>query len=100
MEELYTQNTKLIMRRTQLEPDSLTKNGSAISAKAIQRQSMISQSQENIINEAFECIRDASSTENTRAIQDSESQVAQDQKRMIKTLVKKGWSKNEVIYEV
>ena len=83
-----------------MEPDSLTKNGSATSAKAIQRQSMISQSQENIINEVFECIRDASSTENTRAIQDSESQVAQDQKRMIKTLVKKGWSKNEVIYEV
>ena len=58
------------------------------------------QSQENIINETFECIRDASSTENTRAIQDSESQVAQEQKKMIKTLVKKGWTKNEVIYEV
>ena len=61
---------------------------------------MLAQSQQNIINEVFECIRDASATENTRAIQDSESLVAQEQKKMIKTLVKKGWSKNEIIYEV
>jgi cytochrome c-type biogenesis protein CcmH/NrfF len=26
--------------------------------------------------------------------------VAQEQKRLVKTLVKKGWSKNEVIYEM
>jgi cytochrome c-type biogenesis protein CcmH/NrfF len=26
--------------------------------------------------------------------------VAQEQKKMIKTLIKKGWSKNEIIYEV
>lgn len=61
---------------------------------------MLTQSQEGIINEVFECIRDATSTENTRAIQDSETQVAQEQKKIIKTLVKKGWSKNEIVYEV
>eukprot|EP00347_Sterkiella_histriomuscorum_P016686 403352247 len=47
-----------------------------------------------------ESIRDASSTENARAIQDSESPTALDQKRLIKTLTKKGWSTNEIIYEV
>lgn len=52
------------------------------------------------MNEVYECIRDASSTENIRAIQDSESHVAQEQKKIIKTLIKKGWSKNEVIYEI
>lgn len=35
-----------------------------------------------------------------RAIQDSESPVAIDQKRVIKTLAQQGWSKNEIIYEV
>jgi cytochrome c-type biogenesis protein CcmH/NrfF len=60
----------------------------------------MAQSQQNIINEVFECIRDASSVENTRAIQDSESMVAQEQKKLIKTLIKKGWSKNEIVYEV
>ena len=49
---------------------------------------------EKTINETFEAIRDASSTETARAIQDSEGLVARDQKKMIKILADKGWSKN------
>mgnify|MGYP000666139446 CR=1 FL=1 len=45
-------------------------------------------------------IRDARSEENARALQDSESNTAIEQKRMINGLVKKGWSKNEVVSEV
>ena len=45
-------------------------------------------------------IRDARSEENARALQDSESNTAIEQKRMINGLVKKGWSKNEVVAEV
>ena len=48
----------------------------------------------------FELIRDASATENARAIQDSESVTAKEQKKIIKTLIKKGWTKNEIVYEV
>ena len=40
------------------------------------------------------------STENMRAIQDSEGPVSIEQKRMIKILVAQGWSKNEIIYEM
>ena len=61
---------------------------------------MLQQNQEGIINEVFEAVRDASSTENVRAIQDSESNVAQEMKRIVKTLAKKGWSKNEIVYEL
>jgi hypothetical protein len=39
---------------------------------------MIKNSQDLIVNECFECIRDASSTENMRAIQDSESSTAKE----------------------
>jgi hypothetical protein len=45
-------------------------------------------------------IRDARSEENARALQDSESNTAIEQKRMINGLVKKGWSKNMVVAEV
>ena len=62
---------------------------------------MLKQTQSEMIwNEVLECIRDASSTENTRAIQDSESLVAKEQKNMIKILIAQGWSKNEIIYEM
>jgi hypothetical protein len=37
---------------------------------------MMAQSQSNILNEVFELVRDASATENSRAIQDSESVTA------------------------
>ena len=46
------------------------------------------------------CLRDASSSENARAIQDSESSSALEMKKMIKNLIKKGWTKNEIIYEM
>ena len=45
-------------------------------------------------------VRDARSDENARAIQDSESNVAIMQKRMIECLAHKGWSKNEILGEV
>ena len=48
----------------------------------------------------YEALRDASSYENARAIQDSESITAIEQKKMIQTLIHKGWSKNEIIYEM
>ena len=54
----------------------------------------------NVINAVYQMIRDASSEENARAIQDSESNVALDQKRLINGLIKKGWSKNEICFEV
>ena len=76
-----------------MDTDSLTTN-------YLQKQTMLQQNQEVIINEVFEAVRDASSTENARAIQDSESNVAQDMKRIVKTLAKKGWSKNEIVYEL
>lgn len=80
------------------DPDLIKAQGDITAA--VQKQTMLSQSEQNTINEVMEAVRDASSTENTRAIQDSESQVAQEQKRLVKTLVKKGWSKNEVVYEM
>jgi cytochrome c-type biogenesis protein CcmH/NrfF len=61
---------------------------------------MLQQNQEVIINEVFEAVRDASSAENARAIQDSESNVAQEMKKIVNTLAKKGWSKNEIVYEL
>ena len=76
-----------------MDTESLTTN-------YLQKQTMLQQNQEVIINEVFEAVRDASSTENARAIQDSESNVAQDMKRIVKTLAKKGWSKNEIVYEL
>ena len=45
-------------------------------------------------------IRDAAAEENARAIQDSESQYAMEQKTMIDILARKGWSKNEIAYEM
>lgn len=69
MEEIYGKNHKMIMKRTQMDTDSLTTN-------YLQKQTMLQQNQEVIINEVFEAVRDASSTENARAIQDSESNVA------------------------
>ena len=62
-------------------------------------QKIITQSREGMVSEVFECIRDATSYETARAIQDSESSVAMEQKKMIRTLVAKGWSKNEIVYE-
>ena len=76
-----------------MDTESLTTN-------YLQKQTMLQQNQEVILNEVFEAVRDASSTENARAIQDSESNVAQDMKRIVKTLAKKGWSKNEIVYEL
>ena len=93
MEEIYGHNHKMIMKRTQLNSDALTTN-------YLQKQAMLLQNQETIINEVFEAVRDASSTENARAIQDSESNVAQEMKRLVKTLAKKGWPKNEIVYEL
>ena len=61
---------------------------------------MLTQKREAIINSCYECLRDAASTENIRAIQDSEGQTSIEQKRMIKILVGQGWSKNEIIYEM
>lgn len=52
-----------------MDTDSLTTN-------YLQKQTMLQQNQEVILNEVFEAVRDASSTENARAIQDSESNVA------------------------
>ena len=72
MEDLYGNNTRMIMRRTQISPDAMT-NEMTANTKFLQRQNMLSQSQEATINELLECIRDASSTENVRAIQDSET---------------------------
>ena len=99
MEDLYNKNYKLIMRKTQLDPSAMTSGGMG-NNKVLQKQNMIAQSQQNILNEVFEIIRDASATENARAIQDSESVTAQEQKKVIKTLIKKGWTKNEIVYEV
>eukprot|EP00350_Pseudokeronopsis_sp_OXSARD2_P002036 CAMPEP_0170555198 /NCGR_PEP_ID=MMETSP0211-20121228/13091_1 /TAXON_ID=311385 /ORGANISM="Pseudokeronopsis sp., Strain OXSARD2" /LENGTH=132 /DNA_ID=CAMNT_0010864863 /DNA_START=64 /DNA_END=462 /DNA_ORIENTATION=+ len=65
-----------------------------------QREQMQFMDQERIRGEVYEMIRDASSSETARAIQDSESNVAKEQKRMINTLIGKGWSKNEVVYEI
>ena len=76
-----------------MDTESLTTN-------YLQKQTMLQQNQEVILNEVFEAVRDASSTENARAIQDSESNVAQEMKRIVKTLAKKGWSKNEIVYEL
>ena len=45
-------------------------------------------------------IRDASSEENARALQDSETNVAIEQKKMITGLAKKNWTKNEIVGEV
>jgi len=102
MEDLQGNNIRLIMNRTSsvmsTDPDLIKAQGDITAA--VQKQTMISQSEQNTINEVMEAVRDASATENMRAIQDSESQVAQEQKRLVKTLVKKGWSKNEVIYEM
>ena len=64
------------------------------------KKKQINQQREAIVFSVYECIRDASSTENIRAIQDSEGQVSQEQKRMVKMLVAQGWSKNEIIYEI
>ena len=61
---------------------------------------MLNQKREAIISQCYETIRDAHSTENIRAIQDSEGQTSIEQKRMIKILVAQGWSKNEIIYEM
>ncbi|CDW78447.1 UNKNOWN [Stylonychia lemnae] len=55
--------------------------------------------EEQTLAEVYEMIRDASSKETARAIQDSESPTALDQKRIIRLLVRKGWSKNEITYE-
>ena len=35
-----------------------------------------------------------------RAIQDSESSVAREMKKMIRTLIAQGWSKNEIVFEM
>ena len=63
-------------------------------------QKIVNQSREGMVSELFESIRDATSYETARAIQDSESSVAMEQKKMIRTLVAKGWSKNEIVYEI
>lgn len=52
------------------------------------------------MNDIFQATRDAISTENIRAIQDSEGPVSQEQKRMVKVLVAKGWAKNEIMFEM
>lgn len=70
------------------------------SKQLMDTEKLLSSSKESIVNDVFEAIRDAGSTENARAIQDSETLIAQEQKKLIKTLAKKGWSKNEIIYEV
>ncbi|CAI2378166.1 unnamed protein product [Moneuplotes crassus] len=44
--------------------------------------------------------RDGTATESIRVIADSEGYVGKRQKKMIKTLVRKGWSKNEIFYEM
>ena len=61
---------------------------------------MMEAKKSNIINEVFQMIRDASTTENARAIQDSESNVAIEQKHMIHCLAHKGWSRNEIVGEM
>ena len=48
----------------------------------------------------YEIIRDASSDETPRAIQDSETEVALAQKRMILGLSAKGWRKNDIVAEM
>lgn len=45
-------------------------------------------------------VRDARSRENARALQDSESNIAIDMKRMITCLARKGWTKNEIVGEM
>ena len=45
-------------------------------------------------------IRDARSEENARALQDSESHIAQEMKSMITGLSQKGWDKNEIVAEM
>ena len=78
-----------------LDVESISAGG-----KILSKSELASANQTNIINEVFQMIRDARSEENARALQDSESNTAIEQKRMINGLVKKGWSKNEVVAEV
>ena len=51
------------------------------------------------VNDVYGMVRDARSEENARALQDSESNIAIIQKRMINRLARKGWSKNEIVAE-
>ena len=41
-----------------------------------------------------------STVEGARVIADSETSVAQEEKRMVRNLVGKGWTHNEVIFEM
>ena len=69
-----------------------------------QGRAMISQirsaQREDAVLEVYEIIRDAGSDETPRAIQDSESETALLQKRMINGLAAKGWRKNDIIAEL
>ena len=57
-------------------------------------------SKDDAVGEVYEIIRDASSDETPRAIQDSETEVAVAQKRMILGLSAKGWRKNDIVAEM
>ena len=87
-----------------LEMEDPEAKESRVNLEEIQRKQKLKEAaavkRETLTNKIYECIRDASATEDARAIQDSESNVAQDQKRIIKHLLSQGWSKNEIIYEL
>ena len=74
-----------------LEMENPEAKESNVSLEELQRKQKLKEAaavrRETLTNKIYECIRDASATEDARAIQDSESNVAQDQKRIIKHLL-------------
>ena len=71
---------------TTLEAQAIGENKDEFAAmQEVQRKEQLaSQKRETIINQVYECIRDAQSAENIRAIQDSEGSTSIEQKRMVK----------------
>ena len=79
-----------------------TRNGQSMSqsgGSGGETNELLQTQREVTVNEVFKMVRDASSQETARALQDSESPIAQDQKHMILGLVQKGWTKNEIVAE-
>ena len=83
--------------------DAVIEEGHAATSTSDQtnlRRTLMRATDSSVIDECFELIRDAGSDENARAIQDSETEIALTQKRLIHGLVKKGWKKNEIVFEM
>ena len=93
MEEYQNRQTKMLMRKG-------VNSSEYFVPPTPETYSLVGTDSDQMLTHVFEHIRDASSTESYRAIQDSETNVAQEQKRVIKTLARKGWTKNMIIYEV